>query len=91
MDWHYWLILGYPSRTGIGGRMEKDRLHKFLGRIVSVTMNDGQIHIGVLGYTPSYCSRLGFNMPDGYYIGDYQFQAESVKTICVYIGPIDRN
>lgn len=66
--------------------MEKDRLHKFLGRIVSVTMNDGQIHIGILGYTPSYCSRLGFNMPDGYYIGDYHVKAEDVKILSVVRG-----
>lgn len=63
--------------------MEKGILHKNLGRMVSITLNDGQIHIGKLGYTPSYCSRLGFLMPDSYYIGDYSFKAEDVKMISV--------
>lgn len=70
----------------IGEIMEKDKLHKNLGRIVSVTLDDGQILIGQLGYTPSFCSRLGFTMPDSYYIGDYQFRAEQVKTFAVVWG-----
>ena len=63
--------------------MQKSILHKNLGRIVSVTLNDGQIHIGKLGYNPSYCSRLGFMMPDSYYIGDFYFNADDVKIISV--------
>lgn len=63
--------------------MENRILYKNLGRIVSVTMNDGQIHIGKLGYTPSYCSRLGFLMPDSYYIGDFSFKADDVRIIGV--------
>lgn len=66
--------------------MEKDKLYKNLGRIVSVTLNDGQILIGQLGYTPSYCSRLGFIMPDSYYIGEYSFKAEDVKIFSVVWG-----
>lgn len=66
--------------------MEKGLLHRYLGQIISVTMYDGQIHIGQLGYTPSYCSRLGFKMPEGYYIGDYHFRAEDVKIISTVWG-----
>ena len=66
--------------------MEKDKLHKNLGRIVNVTLFDGQILIGQLGYSPSYRSRLGFVMPDSYYIGDYQFKAEDVKILSVVWG-----
>ena len=61
--------------------MEKRVLHRYLGQIVSITTFDGQIHIGKLGYTPSYCSRLGFLMPDNYYIGDFSFKADDVKII----------
>jgi len=66
--------------------MDKAKLHKHLGRIVSVTLFDGQILIGQLGYTPEYCSRLGFTMPDSYYIGDYSFKANDVKIISVVWG-----
>lgn len=66
--------------------MEKERLHKHLGKIVDVTLNDGQILIGQLGYTPSFCSRLGFTMPDSYYIGDFSFKAEDVKILSVVWG-----
>lgn len=66
--------------------MENRILYKNLGRIVSVTMNDGQIHIGKLGYTPSYCSRLGFLMSDSYYIGDFSFKADDVKILSVIRG-----
>lgn len=66
--------------------MERERLHKHLGKIVSVTLDDGEIHIGQLGYTPSFCSRLGFTMPDSYYIGDYSFKAEQVKAFTVVWG-----
>lgn len=61
--------------------MEKRILHRYLGQIASITTFGGQIHIGKLGYTPPYCSRLGFQIPEGYYIGDFHFKAEDVKII----------
>lgn len=66
--------------------MEKDKIHKHLGKILCITLNDGQVHIGQLGYTPASCSRLGFTIPDSYYIGDSSFKAEEVKKLKVVWG-----
>ena len=52
-----------------------------IGQLVNITLNDGQIIMGLLNYFPETQDRHGWKRPGYYYVGDVHFTANEVKTL----------
>lgn len=61
--------------------MKKDELKTFIGKRVEITLFDGDIIAGVLGYAETFSAEYDYRKPSYFYIGSMCFKVSHVKKI----------
>lgn len=69
----------------LGGKMNKNELDAYVGRIVQIHLKDGTYHVGNLEYQPEREFRWGV-LPAQYHVGQVWFTANDVKYVFISIG-----
>ncbi len=61
--------------------MKKDLLDRNIGRLVNISLIDGQIIMGLLDFCPESFDKHGWVRPSNYVIGNVHFVAKEVKSL----------
>ena len=59
--------------------MTRKELDKLIGKLVEITFKDGDIELGVLGFTTEYSAKYHYRKPNYYTINNIDFKVTHIK------------
>lgn len=62
----------------------KDALFSLVGEKVRIVFFDGDVRVGVLGYTKEFSAEYDYRRPKCFTIGDIDFRSSHVKSVKAY-------